>query len=236
MQVQGEMVRVASLAVAFAAALGTQGVHAQHEHHHPTAAAAAPAAAPHGGTLVAADGQQFEAVFARDGVTLYPLTAELQPVDASGLSGKVTLYHPNAPQVSWFAKAIGPVASTAGQKPDALGLKVSLATAPATGARAVFDVQGLDKPVRLAVPVTFAAAAPLAVAPATVGDKPAIDAQKNCPVSGEDLMAMGGPLKVTQGSRAVFICCQGCLKAIKADPAKYLAGAPQPASGHEHNH
>jgi hypothetical protein len=234
MQVNRGMVRTAGLAMAILAALGTRGVYAQHEHHH--AAAAAPAAAPHGGTLAAVDGQSFEVVFTRDGVTLYPLTAELKSADASGLSGKVTFYHPNAPQIPWFDKPIVPVASTSGQKPDALGLKVSLATAPATGAKAIFDVQGLSKPVHLAVPVTFTAAAALAVAPATVGDKPAIDAQRKCPISGEDLMAMGGPLKVSQGDRAVFICCQGCLKAIKADPAKYLAGAAHPASGHEHHH
>ena len=65
----------------------------------------------------------------------------------------------------------------------------------------------------------------ITVAPATKADQAAIDAQKVCPVSKEELGSMGGPLKVTLGGRSVFICCKGCAKDIKADPGKYL-GTP----------
>jgi hypothetical protein len=236
MKAQRQMARVAWLALVAAAAPGTPPVYAQHEHRHPTATAAAPTA-PHGGTLIAADGQRFEAVFARDGVTLYPLTADLKPVDASALAGKVTFFHPNAPGRAWFEKDLAPTTAAPGQTADALGLKVNLATAPATGTKAVFDIQGPSKPVRLEVPVTFAAtSAALTVAPATAADKPALDAQKRCPVSGEDLMAMGAPVKVSRGERAVYLCCKSCLKAVQADPAKFLAGGTPPAAGHAHHH
>jgi hypothetical protein len=94
--------------------------------------------------------------------------------------------------------------------------------------------------VRLVVPVTFAAAAAaLTVAPTTAADKLAVDAQKTCPVSGEALMTMGAPVKVSQGDRAVFLCCKSCLKAVQADPAKYLSasGTTAPATGHgPHSH
>lgn len=38
-----------------------------------------------------------------------------------------------------------------------------------------------------------------------------IDAQKICPVSGESLDSMGGPIKARSGDRTVFLCCQGCV-------------------------
>src|SRR5436309_2445583 len=71
----------------------------------------------------------------------------------------------------------------------------------------------------------------LAITKATRADDKAIAAQKVCPVSGEELGSMGTPIKVTRGSRSIFLCCQGCVKQIQADPDKYLgpvAAAPAP--------
>jgi Cu(I)/Ag(I) efflux system membrane fusion protein len=46
--------------------------------------------------------------------------------------------------------------------------------------------------------------------------------QKICPVTGEPLDSMGGPVRVEVAGRIVFICCKGCTSALKKDPAKYL--------------
>jgi hypothetical protein len=54
-------------------------------------------------------------------------------------------------------------------------------------------------------------------------DRTAALAQKICPVSDEALGSMGTPLKVTVEGREVFLCCEGCKKAIEEDPNKYLA-------------
>lgn len=43
------------------------------------------------------------------------------------------------------------------------------------------------------------------------GDALLIAAQNICPVSGEDLRAMGGPVKAKSGDQTVFLCCKGCL-------------------------
>jgi hypothetical protein len=66
------------------------------------------------------------------------------------------------------------------------------------------------------------APAAIKVEKATKADQAAIDAQKTCPVSHEELDAMGGPWKVTRGDRSVLICCKNCLKDVTADPDKYL--------------
>ena len=47
--------------------------------------------------------------------------------------------------------------------------------------------------------------------------------QKNCPVTGEPLGSMGKPIAVTVHGETILVCCQGCVKAVKKDPEKYLA-------------
>jgi hypothetical protein len=54
-------------------------------------------------------------------------------------------------------------------------------------------------------------------------DQALADAQKICPVTGEELGSMGTPHKVMIEDRAVFLCCPPCEEALKEDPEKYLA-------------
>jgi hypothetical protein len=53
-------------------------------------------------------------------------------------------------------------------------------------------------------------------------DREAAAKQKVCPVGGV-LGTMGTPIKVSVAGRDVFICCEHCEEALKAEPAKYLA-------------
>lgn len=46
---------------------------------------------------------------------------------------------------------------------------------------------------------------------------------KKCPVSGEELGAMGDPVNVVIGAKLVKLCCAGCEKKVAAEPAKYVA-------------
>lgn len=47
--------------------------------------------------------------------------------------------------------------------------------------------------------------------------------QKFCPVTGEPLDSMGGAIPVSANGETIYVCCQGCVKAVKKDPQKYLA-------------
>jgi hypothetical protein len=44
-----------------------------------------------------------------------------------------------------------------------------------------------------------------------------------CPVSGEHLGAMGVPLKVTAADQTFYLCCKGCSKEVKDNPAAVVA-------------
>jgi len=52
---------------------------------------------------------------------------------------------------------------------------------------------------------------------------------KKCPVSGEDLGSMGDPYNVVIANQMVALCCKGCEKKLRAEPAKYLVAAAAPA-------
>ena len=47
--------------------------------------------------------------------------------------------------------------------------------------------------------------------------------QKLCPVTGEPLGSMGGSIPVSANGETIYVCCQGCVKAVNKDPEKYLA-------------
>lgn len=48
-------------------------------------------------------------------------------------------------------------------------------------------------------------------------------ASKKCPVSGEELGSMGDPDTVVIANQMVQLCCKGCEKKLRAEPAKYIA-------------
>ncbi|TWU22377.1 Archaeal TRASH domain protein [Novipirellula galeiformis] len=73
-------------------------------------------------------------------------------------------------------------------------------------------------------PAKYAAGRPeITVASATAADAALVAKQATCPVMDEPLGSMGQPVKVTIGDKPIFLCCKGCVKKIKAEPAKYLA-------------
>jgi hypothetical protein len=198
----------------------------------------------HGGTVSSSDGHKFEVVFERSGLKVYPLTRDGKPVDASGLSGTATFYHPNSPN-PWFSRDLSRGTPAAGGRPTTLDLTMGLGSVPETGAKVAFKISGFSDPaestaeftapVRFVAPVRVAAPAP-AAAPmtltftaATKADEKAIAAQRVCKVSGESLGSMGTPIKVTRGSSSTFLCCRGCMGKVQADPDRVL-GAKATAS------
>jgi len=53
-------------------------------------------------------------------------------------------------------------------------------------------------------------------------DEALIKAQKVCPVSGEELGAMGGAYKIIYKGKPIFLCCKGCEADFLKDPEKYV--------------
>jgi len=73
------------------------------------------------------------------------------------------------------------------------------------------------------------AAAPPAPGPGSASDEDRLlaEKQKHCPVTGEPLDSMGGPVKVVVDGRTVFVCCKSCEKPLRAKAAQYLPKLPK---------
>ena len=61
-----------------------------------------------------------------------------------------------------------------------------------------------------------------ALAQLTPENRKLAEAQRWCPVLGEQLGSMDVPVKLDLPGGAVFLCCKGCVKQAKADPVKAL--------------
>ena len=57
----------------------------------------------------------------------------------------------------------------------------------------------------------------------------AIARQKICPVSGKPLGSMGDPVAVDVNGKRLFVCCAGCVNAVRSDPTSTpQVGRPSP--------
>ncbi|MBX6312049.1 MAG: hypothetical protein IRY99_03885 [Isosphaeraceae bacterium] len=223
---------LAALGVALVIGPGLGGLSQAHEGHDHGAAS-------HGGTVAKTKHYQFEVVFAKDGLKVYPYGQENKPLDGSRLAGTSTFYHPNTPK-PWFSRPLRAASTSPGLAPASLDLSMDLSKVPARGAKVAFEITGLPDPAEptatFTVPFALSQAGEITVAKATQADEKAIASLKVCPVSGEDLGSMGPPLKVSRGDRSTFICCKGCLKKVQADPDKYLSVSATSSAKGRHDH
>lgn len=61
------------------------------------------------------------------------------------------------------------------------------------------------------------------IASLSSSDQTAALAQGTCPVTKQKLGSMGKPIRVTLSTgRSVWVCCEGCVNAVKANPQQYL--------------
>lgn len=49
-------------------------------------------------------------------------------------------------------------------------------------------------------------------------------AQQMCPVTKQKLGSMGRPIRVAVAGRSLWVCCQGCVDAVKSNPGQYFRG------------
>jgi hypothetical protein len=194
------------------------------------------APAPHGGTRVSTSTYVFEVVFSGDGVKLQAFTAGHKPLVSPRLSARATFYNQNSPTV-WFSR---PLRAASGQTSAALEIQIDLSQVPTQGVKVTFQVAGLpdasEPTATFTVPFSFKGVEEITFATATRGDEKAIKAQKLCAVGHGALDVMGTPLKVTRGGQSIFVCCEDCIKKVKADPDKFFGAEVSPAAGAPSKH
>jgi len=128
---------------------------------------------------------------------------------------------PAAPAPSPAVSTPDPATPPAGEikatpTPDAPGGEAT----PKVDTPAVDAPKG-DAPKAAAVTLTEDEVAEIKNLPAA--EQPLALKQLVCPVSGENLGSMGKPVKVAAQGQSFFLCCTGCEKEVKSDPAAVLA-------------
>ena len=169
---------------------------------------------PHGGALDVVAGFQVETLIAPDGLRNFVYDAQGRPVDLREARGVATL------QVQGDSKRYRyELFPELRQDKSAVSLAVGVDLSQIAGQQINVDYQlaGLSPGGRQLVRFQK-----IAVAPGnqrTVASTAA--EQKVCPVSRQPLGSMGEPVAVEVGGQTVYVCCAGCINALKADPAKY---------------
>ena len=213
---------ITAIAIAFTltSILTTASADDRHDHsgHQHGTATAKTQHGPHGGELAYAAATWHEVVFRPDGVRVFLYDGKGQPVDASPVTGEITMTVDGHPKP--YTYALRPD-TTPGAAVNTLHLALNLSKVPDDRMRTEFSISGIpgqSQPARFAQKFRITRSA----------EEVAIAQQKVCPVSGKALGSMGAPPVVRIGDSDVYVCCAGCTNTLKADPQKYLA-RPTPA-------
>ena len=176
---------------------------------------------PHGGTLGQLGEWQTETVVEPGGLRLFIVDKQGKPLDLRHARGLVML------QVAGDAKRyrydlfpeIGKDKSA-----ESLAVAVDLSRNGGKQVELHWQVVGLAGADRRPLKFAVQASVPMTEAQQVAA---AIAAQRVCPVSNQPLGGMGKPVPVTIGDETIYVCCAGCIDAVKANPAKYLAKPPK---------
>ncbi len=181
-----------------------------------------PFRAPHGGQLSKTNWNYFEVVYGPRETRVYVYDLFRSPVPAREMQGDVIMQvRSNGGK---FRYPLQYARGADGQ--DYLALRVDLTRVRNGDMDVHFDLAGL--PNRESPRARFSQAfalprPPVAVAAATAFDRAAVARQRTCPVMDSPLGEHGTPIKLLVGNQTIYVCCQGCIKKVQADPRMYVA-------------
>ena len=200
--------------------------HSAHDHsvhQHATKPAATPnrtpeakLAGPHRGTMQQVGQFQVETILEPGGLRLFAYDQQGQPLELKAARGLTTL------QIEGDAKRYRyDLFPEVGQDRSARSLAVAIDLSRIAGRKVELTYQLVGVPGADRKPLEFKA---IASVPMTEAQQvaAAIATQKVCPVSGQALGSMGRSIPVTVGGKTVYVCCAGCVDAVKENPAKYF--------------
>ncbi len=179
----------------------------------PTAASSTAAVGPHGGSIKQVGSTQIETVVSEGGLQMFVFDSNGQASAVDRGRGSVSLrVEGNAKRYRYDLL------------PDGKGgLTAPVNLSKIAGRQIEVDVQ-LVGVTRTGIQFTEVATVPASESQLAAA---AIARQKICPVSGKPLGSMGDPVAVDVNGQKLFVCCAGCVSAVKADPSKYATGRPQ---------
>jgi YHS domain-containing protein len=211
-----------SLAISASSVFGqtnqSQRDHAGHNHALPgmTQAREATQAGPNGGSLKRIGNLQIETIVSQGGLQMFVYDRAGQPVSVDLGRGAVSVrVEGNAKRYRYDLLPDGKGALTAPVNLSQLA-----------GRQIDVDIQLVGMKALGGNVVSFNEVATVPASEQQLAAA-AIARQKICPVSGKPLGSMGDPVAVDVNGQKLYVCCAGCVNAVKSNPAQYAAGRPQ---------
>jgi hypothetical protein len=178
---------------------------------------------PHGGQMTIAGPLCFEIVYRPKETRVYLHGADHRPMSMQGVQGHMLMQVRGNDKVFRYPlRHVMPPAGSMGQ--DYLAATVDVSRIREGDMTATFELASLPDAKRSQAKFSqvFALSKiPVTVASLDKSDRPRIEQQKVCPVSGGRLGSMGAPIKVLVGDQPVYLCCKGCLGKVQGDPELY---------------
>ena len=177
-------------------------------------------AEPRKGTFQKVGDFQIETVLKPAGLRLFVSDSKGQPLKLSGVRGIATL------RIESVAKRYRyDLFPETGRKAaaDSLAVAANLSRIAGKDVEVSYQLIGLQGTGKKPLQFTMRVEVPRTKAQLAAA---AIKKQKICPVSEQPLGSMGKPILVTVGKQSVYVCCDGCINAVKKTPKKYLATKP----------
>jgi len=183
-------------------------------------------AAPHGGQMTAGPWYSFEVVYTPKETRIFVYSPPGRPLDVRNVRGEAIMEVRGHPQL--FRYPVRVSANPMGQ--SYLSLPVNVSRVRDGDMRVTFELTGLprtEKPnARFTQMFALTRAAPtVQVATLTGADRPLIERQRVCPVTGSRLGEHGPPIKLLVGSQPLYVCCRGCIDKVAKAPDFYLQKA-----------
>lgn len=185
---------------------------------------------PHGGQITRDMIYYFEVVYQPRETHLYIYGPSEEPLPSQTVQGEVALKPHYLEQT--FRCSLKFVEPAPGEYPNHLVAATNVSGVPDGEMTVNFQLRNLFLPQRKQSSFTqnFAISKPplvVSVVPLTDDDRPAIEHQQVCPVTGARLGAMGPPVKVLIGQQPLYLASQACVVKVQQEPEKYLAPAVQ---------
>ena len=162
-----------------------------------------------------------EVVYLPHQIQVYIYDSQRRPLNPQGVTGDVVLEVQGNPRQWWYRLEPSPTE-------NCLIANVDVSRVRDSDMVAVFELRNLphheEPQIRFSQLFALTKAGPsIETSAYTLADRDAVQRQAVCPVTGGPF-DHGNPIKVVIDGSPIYVCCEGCVEALKKDPARYLAG------------
>jgi hypothetical protein len=191
---------------------------------------------PHGGQYLATDANRYELVFMPFQTRIYLYDARLKPLSARDVHAQMSLQLPteNSPRRVAFQYVALPAGAA---QQDYVAAGIDLLQLQDKETPIALEFSGLSDrshPTASFTPVFSPARLRPYVAqvlPMEELDRDGAMRQRVCPVSGDVLGNKGPIVKVYIGEYPLYLCCAGCIAAVRQSPDRFLPQSAVPLTG-----